>query len=62
MYVRMTNEEKKQLRDIVYILNSQEMKTTENELCRIAINFLLENYQADGENSILEKVLKALIA
>jgi hypothetical protein len=61
-FVRLTLEEKKQLADIVYTLKSQKIKTTENEINRIAINFLLEDYRLNGENSVLARVLAALLA
>ena len=61
-FVRLTPEEKKQLADIIYILKSQKVKTTENEINRIAINFLLEDYHTNNENSVLARVLAALLA
>ena len=60
IYVRSTLQEKEQIADIVYTLKRQGIKTSDNEICRIAINFLLVEYKADGEQSILAKVLKAL--
>ncbi|MBI3732531.1 MAG: hypothetical protein HY259_03625, partial [Chloroflexi bacterium] len=45
-FVRLTLEEKKQLVDIVYSYKSQGIKTSETEINRIAVNFLLEDYQA----------------
>ena len=61
-FVRLTPEEKKRLGDIAYTYKRQGMKTSENEISRIAINFLLEDYQANGEASILAKVLASLLA
>jgi len=57
---RFTPEEKKALLDIVYSYKSQGIKTSENEVARIAINFILEDYEQNGSNSILDKVLRAL--
>ena len=57
---RFTLEEKRAFRDIIYAYEGQGLKTNENELSRIGINFLIEDYKAYGENSILHKVLKAL--
>lgn len=61
-FVRLTREEKQQLADIVYTYKRQGVKTSENEVGRIAINALLIDYQTHGEESILAKVLAALLA
>lgn len=57
---RFTAEEKKALRDIVYVYEGQAIRTNENEISRIGVNFLIEDYRQNGENSVLHKVLKAL--
>jgi hypothetical protein len=57
---RFTQEEKKALADIVYTYKGQGIRTSENEITRIAINYLVENYKQDGENSILARVIKRL--
>lgn len=62
VYVRLTPEEKSQLADIVYTYKRQGVKTSENEVSRIALNFLLADYQADGAASILAQVIEALLA
>ena len=61
-FVRLTPEEKQQLSDIVYTYKRQGVKTSENEINRIAVNYLLEDYRANGENSVLQKVIEALLA
>ena len=61
-FVRMTPIEKRQLADIVYTYKRLGIKTSENEINRIAINFLLEDYQANGADSVLAKVIEALQA
>lgn len=61
-YVRLTEEEKSQLADIVYTYKRQKVKTSENELIRIAVNSMLEEYQANGKESTLAKVIDRLIA
>lgn len=61
-YIRLTPEEKAQLAKIVYGFRSRGKKTTENEINRIAVNFLLLDYQANGEESLLVKVIDALLA
>lgn len=62
LYVRVTKEEKNQLGDIEYTFDRQGIETSANELGRIAVNFLIADYKANGENSILVKVLAALHA
>lgn len=57
---RFTEEEKKAIADILYAYKSQGIRTSENEVTRIAVNFIVDDYRANGENSILDKVLKAL--
>lgn len=61
-FVRLLPEEKEKLVDIVYVYRRLGIKTSENEIGRIAINFLTQDYEANGENSVLAKVLAALNA
>lgn len=62
VYVRLTPEEKGQLADVVYTYKRQGIRTSDNELGRIAINGLLADYRAHGEQSLLAQVLAALEA
>jgi hypothetical protein len=57
---RFTPEEKKALLELTFTYKVQGYKTSENELTRIAINFLMEDHKQNGRNSILEKALEAL--
>ena len=57
---RFTEEEKRAIADIIYAYKGQGIRTSENEIARIAINFLVEDYRENGENSVLHKVLQAL--
>jgi len=57
---RFTLEEKKAIADIVYAHKHLGIKTSENEIARIGVNFLINDYKENGENSVLSKVLKAL--
>ena len=57
---RFTPEEKKALLELSFSYKMQGYKTSENELTRIAINFILEDHKQNGQNSILRKVLEAL--
>jgi len=61
-FLRLTTEEKRRLVDIVYSFKRQGTKTSENELLRIALNFLLDDYEQHGEESVLARVLEALHA
>ena len=57
---RFTPEEKAMLSDIVYTYKRSGVKTSENEIARIAVNFIVNDYKENGENSLVDKVLKAL--
>ena len=57
---RFTLEEKQLLADIEYTYRRQGIRTSENEITRIAINYFAEDYRKNGENSLLAKVLKKL--
>jgi hypothetical protein len=57
---RFTPEEKKALLELGFSYKMQGYKTSENELTRIAINFLLEDHRQNGRNSVLQRVLDAL--
>jgi hypothetical protein len=57
LYVRLTQEEKSQVTDIEYTYQRQGIKTSGNEIGRIALNVLLADYKANGEQSILAKML-----
>jgi hypothetical protein len=59
-FVRLTQEEKQELFDVVYTHKRQGIRTSENEVCRVALNFLLRDYKESGDESMLAKVLKAL--
>ena len=61
-FVRLTLEEKQQLQDVVYTYRRQGVRTSDNEISRIAINSLIADYHANGENSILARVISALLA
>ena|SRR6266446_3374158 len=61
-FTRLTPEEKGRLADIVYTYKRQGTKTTENEINRIAINFLIEDFNKNGKKSVLAQVIEALNA
>lgn len=57
---RFTLEEKRAIKEIMFTYEQQGIRTGENEISRIGVNFLIEDYRKNGENSILHKVLLAL--
>ena len=57
---RFTLEEKNLLADIEYTYKRQGIRTSENEITRIAINYVIAEYKQNGEESILAKILKRL--
>ena len=59
-YIRLTKEEKSEMKDIVYTYEKQGVETSENEIGRIGLKWLIEDYKENGQNSILAKVLTAL--
>ena len=57
---RFTVAEKREVADIIYTYKNQGIKTSENEITRIAVNFIMEDYRENGKNSVLHKILEAL--
>jgi hypothetical protein len=57
---RLTLEEKQALRAIEFTYAQQGITTSGNEIIRVGMNFIVKDYQKNGENSILAKVLKRL--
>ncbi|HMN26547.1 MAG TPA: hypothetical protein PKE45_00225 [Caldilineaceae bacterium] len=59
-FCRFTPEEKQQLGDIIYTYKRNGIRTSENEVIRIAVNWLVENHRIEGSNSMLAQVLDKL--
>lgn len=57
---RFTIEEKRALAEIIFHYGQKGIKTSENEIARIAINYLIEDHTQNGETSILARVLHEL--
>jgi hypothetical protein len=57
---RFTKDEKNNLTDIKYTYKRQGIETSENEITRIALNYLFGDYKMGGEQSILAKILRLL--
>ena len=58
--IRLTREEKMELRDIAYTFERRGHPISGNVLHRIALHFVLADYQEKGEESILSRVIEAL--
>jgi len=61
-YVRLTDAEKDGLREVVVALSRQGLKTTENEVSRIAIAYLLSDHARNGPDSVVTRVIEALLS
>lgn len=61
-FIRLSAEEKMALGDLVYQLKRSGRKTTETEISRIAVNFILADHAENGDGSVLARVLAALLA
>ena len=62
LYVRLSKEEKDRLADISYTYKRQGIRTSDNEVVRVAINALLEDYRTSGANSLLAIIIASLHA
>jgi hypothetical protein len=57
---RFTVAEKKELADLIYTYKKRGIRTSENEITRIAVNFIVEDFRENGKGSFLHKILEAL--
>jgi len=57
---RFTTDEKRRLKAIEHAYLEKGIRTSENEITRISINYMLEDYKTNGRESILAQVLKLL--
>ena len=57
---RFTQDEKRALSGIVYAYKERGIKTSENEITRIALNYLIDEYRRNSTSSILARVLGLL--
>lgn len=57
---RFTRDEKKALANVVYACRNKDIRTSENEITRIAVNFIIQNHRENKQNSILSRVLERL--
>jgi len=57
---RLSVKERKALLEIVYQYKIQDIHTTENEITRIALNFLIQDYKDRKHDSLLANVIDVL--
>ena len=57
---RFTQAEKQTIAELVYSYKARGIRTSENEIARIAINYLVHDYHVNGERSILHQCLVSL--
>ena len=57
---RITRAEKKALLEICYSFRLGGVRTSENEITRIAINYLIHDYKSNPKDSILDCVIEAI--
>jgi hypothetical protein len=58
-YIRVTPAEKRRIDDLAHALKQQGIRTSANEIGRIALNHLLADFDAHGDQSVLARVLEA---
>jgi hypothetical protein len=57
---RFTLEEKRAIAELIFTYKNRGIRTSENEITRIAVNFIIQDYRENGEESVLHKALNAL--
>jgi len=57
---RFTRDEKKALAETIYAFRLRDIRISENEIARIAINFLFSDHLINKKESIIERVVEAL--
>ena len=57
---RITREEKKALLEICYSYRLEGIRTSENEITRIALNYLIHDHKSNKQESILDRVIEAI--
>lgn len=57
---RFTQDEKKALIETIYAFRLRGIRISENEIARIAINFLFNDHLINKKESVIERVVEAL--
>lgn len=55
---RFTKAEKEAVAELIYVYKRKGIKTTENEIVRIALNYVIKVYREAGDKSLLSEVLQ----
>ena len=55
---RLTLDEKKKIAEIIYSLKMKNIRITENEIVRIALNALLYDYEKDKSKSVHKNYIR----
>ena len=53
---RLTQREKSALIEIIYHFRMRNCRLSENEIARIAINFLIEDFKMDDQTCLLKRI------
>ena len=59
---RLTQKEKTALIEIIYHFRMRNCRLSENEIARIAINFLIEDFKSEKKDCMLSSIVKAMKA
>jgi hypothetical protein len=59
---RLTQKEKTALVEIIYHFRMRNSRLSENEIARIAINFLIEDFKANKNTCMLSSIVEAMKA
>lgn len=57
---RFTQEEKRAITEIIYHYKQEGIRTSENEIVRIATNWLIQDHRKEKSASFLDKALNAI--
>jgi hypothetical protein len=59
---RLTVQEKETLAEIIYHFRREKCRLSENEIARIAINLLIEDFETDKKSCMLSRIAEAMKA
>lgn len=59
---RLTLQEKNALVEIIYYFRKNNYRLSENEIARIAINLLIEDFKTDKKSCMLSRIAEAMKA
>jgi len=57
---RFSKKEKEAITDLIYGFKKKNIQTSENEIARIAINFIIIDFKKNKNYSVLENILRLL--